>query len=477
MKKKKKYILLIIIAILFITSIVMMNLPRFNKTNMVMKYAVIYLFLAFVTLFSIMCLFYILKNRFHLENKGLFLLKGFTFLTFIIVLFIIGQAQLKYIDKYETPPIIACSFYDKYNNLIYTSQYMNSCPELEDIKKTESSLSFTVNEQFHNYTNEQWNNGIFQEQKEFNAYLKTDIEIEYNSNGQILHVLILSSSNIEYKGSTGFDYDYFSIKREIKNVYEEDSFTSVQDNYIIDINPEKIEDISSINHYNFTSDDLYRVTLSSKIAGSNGEKTLFEVVQTIENKENIRTEPIVEGYFVLDNDNKEIEYSEVSNFYNSYIDRINLHITASNKSVIGYLGIGSNFRQYRKMEYKNINNFNNIVFNEEFIWFKDGNIEKKGYELYRDGKNTLIIEGKFELFSLQKTNYGLKLTITASKFDGYIGEEYKDFVQGWTRNRQAAPFGRGIEFLFNYGDHLIFNTLSSNEIIFQENPLISIYYD
>jgi hypothetical protein len=47
-----------------------------------------------------------------------------------LVLFGGSQLQLYLIDAYEVPPVLGCVYYDEYNNLIYSSQYLGTCPDI-----------------------------------------------------------------------------------------------------------------------------------------------------------------------------------------------------------------------------------------------------------------------------------------------------------------------------------------------------------
>ena len=156
-----KKIVLIIFPIILLVSIVVLYflVPSVLETWFVIRHILIYMFLAYIIALSIWVIYRLLIKS-DQNTRRTWIIKGLSVLLGSTLLIMVGNAQLSLIEKYEIPPLQSCAYYDKYDNLIYSSQYNYLCPELNNIEYNYDegieTLSFNVYEEAYGWIYEDY---------------------------------------------------------------------------------------------------------------------------------------------------------------------------------------------------------------------------------------------------------------------------------------------------------------------------------
>jgi hypothetical protein len=128
----------------------------------------------------------------------------------------VGNAQLNLIEKYEIPPLQSCAYYDKYDNLIYSSQFNFMCPELNNIEYSYDegieTLSFTVYEEAYGWIYEDY------------YFKKLDASLSYtyeDDSGRIQKIYIDSLETAQWTldNDSNFRYHVNKYVKIVENEY------------------------------------------------------------------------------------------------------------------------------------------------------------------------------------------------------------------------------------------------------------------
>ncbi|MGS0972182.1 MAG: hypothetical protein ACVCEJ_02915 [Candidatus Izemoplasmataceae bacterium] len=151
-----KKILLIMFPIILLASIVVLYVfvPSVIKTWFIVRHVLIYMLLAYVIILSILISYKLLIKIDQISSR-IWIIRGLSIIVGSSLLIIVGDIQLNLIEDYEIPPLQSCAYYDKYDNLIYSSQYNFICPELGNLEYNYDdgieTLSFTVYEEAYGW--------------------------------------------------------------------------------------------------------------------------------------------------------------------------------------------------------------------------------------------------------------------------------------------------------------------------------------
>lgn len=161
-------------------------------------------------------------------------IKYFILIMIILTLTILSQLQINYLKNYVIPPLWGCSYYDKSNNLIYSTQFVGNCPNLENITENAdengSELSFSVNE------------SKFYKVIEANYTLKTNIEYKYDSLNRVIEYNITKIKKLyTIKGELD---ELWYYHKNIQNIYEDKKVTSIHTVY----NENKNRDFANVGN-------------------------------------------------------------------------------------------------------------------------------------------------------------------------------------------------------------------------------------
>ncbi|ERJ11867.1 hypothetical protein [Haloplasma contractile] len=200
---------------LYIFSVVILYLsyqPPFNSVYFIIKHVVFFLLSAYMIIAWVMNM-----NRGRIYNHtGIKNVIGWIVIVIILIVSF-GLFQFIGIKHYSLPPLRGCSYYDDYNNLVYDTQFVGSCPELQNVIEQETvtgnRLSFTVKEQSQKVT------------------LETEISYQYDELNRITDYQIESfyKTHTDEQKDTLESIRYF--KMTVANTYEATTFHSVQKAY------------------------------------------------------------------------------------------------------------------------------------------------------------------------------------------------------------------------------------------------------
>jgi len=133
-----------------------------------------------------------LLSQTHSEKK-IMTLGILRVLSFILLIVIIGTAQTRYINTKDSYYNYACELYDVHNNLIYQSQYYDSCPEIEFSEVLDDSVHLKLREstsgfyEYYYYYNPYNENDTYIYDQNITFTLLTDVFIEYNEEGNMIN--------------------------------------------------------------------------------------------------------------------------------------------------------------------------------------------------------------------------------------------------------------------------------------------------
>lgn len=239
----KKIIFSIIpIVLLALIGVFYLWIPSVYRTWFVVRHLLVFMFIAYVLIISIYFVYNLLIRRYEVNRTRLIILRLFTVSVAVTLLFVISGYQTEYIAKYEIPPLIGCAYYDKYDNLVYTSQMEFICPELENLKYEtvggKEVLSFNVIELATGYQSyNEDGDGIYDRITVNNKYNETTIsssfEYVYFMEGLIEKVTIESFT--ENRDFRYYDYrnnyQFIAYKKIVENTFEDLLVTSTISTY------------------------------------------------------------------------------------------------------------------------------------------------------------------------------------------------------------------------------------------------------
>lgn len=477
---RKKY--LIAITILFVIFLITSFLPFYKPLYFYTKHISLFILVSLI-IFGILKYFY---NELKIEYKSrINLIKVLTIITFGIILFGFSEAQMIYIETYETPDIDGCSYYDSYGNLIYDTILPMSCGELEVKVNTPDKLEITITERLSGEfrAGESIDVDMFPAWGDsFSGFKKTDITVTYDSKGRMLTAELLSSTNYEIiDNESVYSYNpyiyYNSFKREVINEYFEDSFKSTQKIYVIDDEIGSWTSLEEIEHYNFTEDEGVTKILRSDIFSSTGEFNIFKISKETIVDEVSTIEDVAMGYFK----DLGIEYSNEIH----YDVLINEEYFEGESKYVVYPGEGS-FRETHEMsaynlfysiefeDYKGIKNLHKVksfeLIDQDLTINANNSYSRTMNRIYTD------VEGN-SLGIIEETEFGFRIAYYALP-DGFLSRDSHD--SRWKINMLTTANSLGGKYnlykIFDYEEDLIDDFIYMY-FVYDENPLISIYYD
>lgn len=458
---------------LFALFFVMALLPTFNQLYFYIKHISLYLFAALLSVRLLLFFYRRIKTSYVIGNNKLKLLQLFTIVFLGVLLYLIGDTQRAYIEEFETASLVGCTYYDDYDNILYSSQFYGGCPKLENVSQSEDSISFQVIESASRIHDDHYANDVYVKEESFDVYRLTEISIKYTINHLIEEVSIISSTNFEADAEGEYSNKYLSLRKDIKNVYSDDSFSTTHDYYFYETDDYTHDDLETIEHYAFTEEDRNRKIVSSEISydlDSVGH-IVFSVIRDDELSEfgtGLLTESDDPEYNILIDFEVQpgSDWAFVGNHYLTYIgdNKIMKHNYYSNTD-----------NQSTKFFYERTH-FNKLILTESLTNSYGGD-KLVEYESYKNSfKDTITIEDGFMLSTLQKSEYGYLLKeYTTYNFNCHDDDcpEIGNFMYDWYYWNSV---GYSMISLYDY-EHLIYSRSLSKYLILNSNPLISVYYE
>lgn len=467
MKKTLKITFGGLVALFF----VMAFLPTYNQIYFYLKHISLYIILAILSIVLLVFFYRLILRNNDISNNKTKILQAFTIIFLGAILYSIGETQITYIDKYESPFLYGCTYYDEYKNILYSSQFFGECPELDNIVKTKDSISFSVIETSTRINSDYYHDDIYIGEQSLNVFRVTDISISYTTDNRLKTISILSSTSIKSDSLGDFHNKYYSLRKDITNTYSDDAFQSIYDYYFIELDNYNLLDIEDVVHYNFTDADLERKIVNSNIiydSNNIGHITLTKLIESEENEKVFGT-----GFISILTDEeyeKEITltvedgstWDFAGHDYKTYI---------SDNKMLLHNNFFLNDHQWVEYEY-------NRFFDEDLIptrklvnGFSD-NIELN-YEIYKDNRrNYILIEDSINLITIEDIEHGYLLKnyyVHPNYNNNDIGVSHPDWYY-WNST------GYSLIDLYDY-EHEIFKRSPFEYSFFAHNPLIHVYYD
>lgn len=125
---KFKYIYpLVLLILIFIFFVV---IPPIYRWRFVFGHLFLYMLIGYGIVFAVLRAYHHLTRKRTRSRR----IKGILFslsITVMMVAFMLtGQLQIYYLKHYQIPPLTSCDYFDQHNNLLYSTIYVNVCPEV-----------------------------------------------------------------------------------------------------------------------------------------------------------------------------------------------------------------------------------------------------------------------------------------------------------------------------------------------------------
>lgn len=221
---KKRIYLIIIPVVMFISIVILYSIvPSIYRFWFVFRHVLIFALVAYLLIFGSYFIYNKIIKQFDISRIRLWILRIFTICIVSLLLILGSNFQINYIERYEIPPLIACAYYDHFDNLIYSSQFDYICPVLDNYSNTFTSdkeyISFDVTEtasgEYTNYESVD-NSTVY-----MYTVLSSHFEYVYNENKNIekitIEARVVSEESTEEREHTK---NYYSgYKKVIENEY------------------------------------------------------------------------------------------------------------------------------------------------------------------------------------------------------------------------------------------------------------------
>jgi len=217
-------VLLFLWVLFFVLTRVLSALPKYDQLVFVLKHLSYYTFYGLTLMLSVSVLYRILEKEFI---KRLFSCKYLNIMTICILaigLVIITKERINYIEKFETPVLTNCVYYDNLGNMIFDARYSNAvCPTFEVISISNDFVELRSQTTLNGDT---WINLDLGQEVPVTIYETIDIKLIYEDGLLTTYQQNLTTAAIVYDIETR--YERYSEELYVENTYQEDHFYSVQ---------------------------------------------------------------------------------------------------------------------------------------------------------------------------------------------------------------------------------------------------------
>ncbi|ERJ11852.1 hypothetical protein [Haloplasma contractile] len=188
--------------------------PIYTTYWFYIKHIGLYALISVVVIYLVALRYKYMKRQEHIDEHRTLSRLGIV-ISVAVLLVIVLVAQFHYVKRNHVPPLVGCTYYDQYNNLIYQTEPVTNnrkqvCKELEDVKITEldsgSKLTFKVfDDEYRVYSTETHKHELVES--------GTYVEYQYDHQNRVTHYLIHKPFSDPY------DEEVRIIKKEIHNTY------------------------------------------------------------------------------------------------------------------------------------------------------------------------------------------------------------------------------------------------------------------
>lgn len=489
---RKLYVgIMSLFAVVF--TITILFLPYYNPIYFYLQHVSLFLFMA-------MFIYYLLKlgyDRLEKRVKKTHILKGYTLTIFVVLLFLFSNVQLYAIETFQTSELMSCAYYDKYSNAIYYSQVAHSCPELEILEQTDTTLSFVVYESIEGIA-ERGYMGLNEDlDYNYEAVIRTDVDLLYDDSGIIIESTIQKSTNILlFNGDEEYKV-YNSIINHVENsvLYDDGtaySFVSKQSTGKLSDEFKEFNDLDTVEHYLDNQYDFEYIKYSSeKTYADNNDQILENIYSIIVYEETygvssftgepIKIKVLQHLDFKCKSESCTIKQKELHMFLDEYllIKDEDVFDNISNETIIiSEDSVSMTYDVYRYTEsdedkstiiYSNFKDYG-LIFDsntKSYSSLLNPPIERRTFK-YRG--NDYVEHG--DIYSIiDITEYGYKVTRKNVDRDTLTLDNPYPIAFISSDSFEITLYHRAYN-IFNYGERASYNPTERDEIFYQRNPLI-----
>jgi len=214
-----------------------------NQVALILKHVSLFLILGIFAYFVVTLMSNKIIKKYNLSEKGVSIINVIRAISFTLVIILVSVIQFDFVSYTETPSIKYCSYYDKYNNLIYESVFHSICPEMSIIQNENNILEFSISEgsdakEASWLADEEINVGY---KDQFYIQTLSHIKITYTDSERVesidQHYSYIASfeddsefTNKYYSYHKTINYDYSNVfERIVKTAEMENIFTGITD--------------------------------------------------------------------------------------------------------------------------------------------------------------------------------------------------------------------------------------------------------
>ncbi len=416
---------------------------------------------------------------------------------FVLLLFLFSNAQLYGIERYQTSELISCAYYDDHGNAIYYSQVAHSCPDLEILEQTNTTLSFVVYESISGIAERGYMGLDDSVDFSYGAMIRTNIDLVYDSNGLIIESTIQKSTNILLYS----DDEEYKVYNSIFNHVENDvifdgmnpiSFVSKQSTGKMSDQFKDFGDLDTVEHYLDNQYEFeYKKYISEKVYADNNENILEEIYSiTIYEEtydapeftvEPIKTKVLQHLDFICDSEYCTVKQKELHMFIDEYLlirDEDVFDNISNETLIISVNSVSMTYDVYRYTEsdedkatiiYSNFKDYG-LIFDsntKSYSSLLNPAVERRTFK-YRG--NDYVEHGDiYSIISI--TEYGYKVVRKNVDRDTLtLNHPYPiSYVSSDTFHMTATY---RINNIYDYGIRTSLNPTERDEIFYQKNPFI-----
>lgn len=469
-------------GVIFVISIAF--LPYYNPVYFYVQHISLFLFMA-MFIFALLNLGY---RRLSKRIKNVSILKGFTLVVFALLMFGFSTIQLTAIDLYQTPDFQSCFYYDEYGNAIFYSQLVDSCPDLEDVVKTEGSLSFKVVEENRGIDTYDYIEGVYLEDVEYHSTVTTNVDIVYGMKGFIKSVVIRKFSLIDFEqGNDVLNAVVYTVDNSI--VYEGDDPVKFVSYQTTDYRPDILSSEASLG--DDQSYHEYIKYVAEKTYADNNDTTKLDRFQVLVTKEEYSNfefygEPEEEYLlqqldFMCDGDDCSVYREDFNLPMAEYVALVQMGLndndldytyTISNEQIdIVYplYYYQDDEKVFSTITYSNFKDYNGLVFDEitkSSTNRYEGTIKRSSFKY--NGQD--YVEHGDVYSVIYEMDYGYKVVNKLSTME--YEQEFEPPIIYSSSIMFYSTHTYRIENIYDYGVRTVYDLTDRDEIFYQKNPFI-----
>lgn len=237
MKKITKIIIATILAILLGAIVYTSFQSKYNEFVFLVRHIALFTLLSIITFIVILYLYILIIKKVE-SKKHINYIKIFTAIVFIGVLYLGSVIQLKYIETYDSPILMSCSYYDQYGNILYFNHLPMSCEEPVVVYQNDNETIMSFEENYNGSFKQFWvDDQLFE-----NGTIKLDLFVEVktiHTDDKLTYYSIKWTEFAEITVDGTIHYGLISRQKIVENSFQDKTFISNQKTY----NYQELDDV------------------------------------------------------------------------------------------------------------------------------------------------------------------------------------------------------------------------------------------